>query len=164
MKPRSINKILLAIILVLLVANVVMLYLFIRPQKQWQHRDKSGSDSGMAPVLREKVGFTEKQIADYMNLRSQQKPELRNQFSQMRNVKDAYYKTIFQPVSDSVALSLADSIGYYQKSIDMNMRNYFLQIRQLCTPEQLPQFDSALSRITLKMIGKPSRGNSSSKK
>lgn len=163
MKKQSINKVLLSIILVLLAANIVMLYFLIKPNGSKHHFDeeRTSEDSGMSAVLRKKVGFTEKQIADYMSLRKENRPNIRSQFSQLRTAKENFYNTLYQKTGDSTLNSLADSIALHQKLLDLSMRNYFQVVRQLCTPDQIPKMDSLLKRINSRMIGKSRKNNSS---
>ena len=161
---NPVNKILLIIIVVLLLANLVMLFLFVLPSgKKDFHSRRSDTDSGMAKTLREKVGFTEQQIAGYMELRQKQRPVLKEQFSGLREIKEKFYFTMFEN-KDSVTAIYADSIAQKQKSVDSTMREYLVDIRRLATPEQLPQFDTVMKRTVWRMIGKPRNQKDSNKK
>lgn len=161
---KSVNKILLVIIVVLLVANLVMLFLFVLPSgKKNFHGRRSDTDSGMAQTLREKAGFSEQQIAAYMELRNRQRPVLKGQFSKLRDTKEKYYFSMFEN-ADSVAAVYADSIAQNQKIVDSTMRIYLMDIRKLATPQQLPQFDSVMKKTVWRMIGKPRNQKDSSKK
>lgn len=158
MANRSTNRILLLIIVVLLVTNILMFFLFALPKDKGRHHERrSSQDSGMSEILRDTVGFSSGQVADYMKLRSEERPKLKEYFTNMRTTKEKFYSAITSPVSDSLTLSLADSIGNIQKQIDLHMQQYFIKIRQICTPEQLPAFDSTIMKTVGRMIGRQGR-------
>lgn len=161
---KSVNKILLVIIVVLLIANLAMLFLFVLPsgKKNFQGRHSS-ADSGMASTLRDKVGFTEGQIAGYIALRKSRRPVLKEQFSQLRDIKEKFYFSMFEG-NDSTAALFADSIAIKQKAVDSTMRIYLVDIRKLATSQQLPQFDSVMKKTVWRMIGKPRSSKDSNKK
>lgn len=161
---RSVNKTLLIIIVVLLLANVAMLFMFVLPSGKKSFREKrSEADSGMSATLREKVGFTQKQIADYLELRSKQRPVLKDQFANLRATKEQFYLTIYTG-NDSNAALYGDTLAMRQKNVDSTMRMYFINIRKLCSQEQLPAFDTVMKKMVWRMIGKPGKQKESSKK
>lgn len=162
---RSVNKTLLIIIVVLLLANVVMLFMFVLPsgKKSFREKGSSGEDSGMSATLREKVGFTQKQIADYLELRRKQRPIQKEQFAKLRATKEQFYFTMYEG-NDSSAALYGDSLAMRQKSVDSTMRTYFIDIRKLCTSDQLPAFDTVMKKMVWRMIGKPGKQKEPSKK
>ncbi len=162
---KSVNKVLLIIIVVLLLANIAMVFMFVLPSGKRGYRGDSrlGVDSGMSATLREKVGFTQKQISDYLELRSKKRPALKDQFAKLRTTKEQFYFTMYEG-NDSSAAKYGDSLAMRQKSVDSTMRMYFIDIRKLCTPEQLPQFDTVMKKMVWKMIGKPGKQKDQSKK
>lgn len=161
MATRSTNKILLLIIIVLLITNIMMLILFVLPSQKKKHHERTSNENGFAITLKDSVGFSDEQVAEYLKLRSEERPQLKQYFSGMRSAKEKFYNTLLEPVDDSSMLALADSIGSIQKQTDIHMLNYFNRIRQICTPEQLPAFDSTITRIVNKMIGRQGRNKNS---
>ncbi|MCO6497712.1 MAG: hypothetical protein J5I50_08640 [Chitinophagaceae bacterium] len=163
MSIKSSNKILLLIIGALLITNLVMLFLYVlKPKNQHFEGRFRGQDSGLVPVLRDKVGFDEQQIADYLELRSRQRQRTSETYSGMTEVKERFYFSIFDnQIPDSLINNIADSIANKQKKVDLGMRNYFIEIRGLCKTEQQPAFDSAFKRVIYRMIGMPGMGRQS---
>ena len=71
-----------------------------------------------------------------------------------------FYKLLYSPaISDSLVNADADSIAQKQKTVDMHMFRYFKSIRNICKPEQLPKFDSSITREIGWMVGSHPRGN-----
>jgi len=152
---RTSSVMLLFIIGVLLVTNIAMLFWFVLPTaKSAENVTKiETNDSGMAPILRKDVGFSQEQIKAYQNIRSEQRQEVRQLFRNIRAAKEKFYDQISQNnVPDSLKNLLADSIAYHQKNLDQHMFQYFEKIRSLSTPEQLPRFDTAIRKVVQKMI------------
>ena len=89
-----------------------------------------------------------------MQLRSRQRATGRPLFDSLRISKEKFYALLEQStVSDSIMHNYADKIAMSQKQLDLQMFNYFQQVRKLCTPQQLPQFDSLIKKTVIKMIG-----------
>ncbi len=162
MTTRYTTRVLFLIIILLLVTNVVMLFLFVfSPEKASKNKRHSSSDMSMPALLKDSVGFSEQQLADYQAFRAVERPKLRELFSKMRTTKEEFYKHIYMDNADSTAaIALADSIGMLQRTIDLNMKNYFSQVRKLCTEDQLPAYDSTIKRVIGRMTGISGRSGS----
>ncbi len=166
MASRNTIRALLLIILVLLISNLVILYLFVLSPGVVKNKRANTGREGIATILKDSVGFTPQQVARYNELRSSERTRLKGLFGEMRTTKKKFYKMATPPVSDSVANNLADSIGFIQRKIDLEMRGYFLKIREICEPSQTQAFDSIMSRVIIaRMIGKQnSRGRNNNTK
>lgn len=153
------SKLLIFIIGVLLLTNIAMIFLFVVPARSDKmHHRPSFSDSGMAPVLRNEVGFTAEQIKAYETLRAGQRADVKQLFKDLRKSKENFYNGIYSTnENDSITESRADSIAINQKELDIHMYHYFTQIRKIATPAQLPQFDSSLKKVLTRMIGRSGR-------
>lgn len=155
MTSRYTNKVLFLIVILLLVTNVVMLFLFVfTPKKSERMQRRAAPEASMSVILKDSVGFNEKQMAAYQELRSAERPALREYFGNMRATKEKFYDLIYTPESDSLAHLLADSIGAIQGAIDLNMMNYFSKIRKMCTDDQLPVYDSTIKKVVTRMVGR----------
>ena len=60
-------------------------------------------------------------------------------------------------VPDSVIEAKADIIGKQQKDLDLFVIRHFKDIRTLCTPDQLPKYDSLLPPLIERMTARPER-------
>lgn len=161
MTSRYTNRVLLLIIVVLLITNVIMVMFFVFTPEQKKRSTQITPEAGMTNLLKDSVGFSEKQIADYMDLRSRERPKLKQYFGRMRQNKEKFYSLVTTAGADSVSLQLADSIAILQKEIDMHMRQYFLKIRNICTEDQLPAYDATIAQVVKRMTSRQGNRNRS---
>ena len=83
---------------------------------------------------------------------------VREQFDSIKNTKVAFYNLMYDPsVPDSVLQARADMIGEKQKNLDLFVVKHFKNIRTMCTPEQLPKYDSLLPPLIERMTARPER-------
>jgi protein CpxP len=154
------NRTLIFIITVLLLANIAMLSYFLWFKKQPALADPVGRDNprdgkGIEKNLQDEVGFSEDQLAQYRLMRDSQRKATRPMFEGMRKTKDSLFRMVSnENANDSTINSLADEIARKQKEMDLRMFNYFKKIREVCTPDQRPKYDSLIQRMMRKM-GKP---------
>lgn len=160
------SKMLIIIIGVLLLTNIAMLFLFVLPSGRRGHSDRDAiADSGMAPVLRNEVGFNDEQVNAYKDLRQSNRTEMKQLFKNLRKAKENFYYSIYLPgVSDSILMARADSIAISQKELDLHMYKYFENIRGIATPDQIPKYDTAIKKVLTKMIGRQGRDRSQKSK
>ena len=78
-------------------------------------------------------------------------------YENMRKAKDSLFRLLSYPgTPDSVLNKAGEVIAQRQKELDIETFNHFRRVRTLCTPDQLPQYDSLVIRLIRKM-GKPFR-------
>jgi Spy/CpxP family protein refolding chaperone len=109
--------------------------------------------------LQDSVGFNEQQLTKYDQLRQQNRDNMRPLFEDLGNAKLKFYEYVNKPGADSAAQAAAALIGEKQKALDMAFFNHFRQVRELCTPEQLPKYDSQVQHIIQRMVAPPHRGD-----
>ena len=147
MNQLSRNRVLLTIIAVLLITNVVMLVLFFRMQKPAEKPRTSFTER-----LKTEVGFTAEQMAVYEPKKKAFWSRMRERFDEIKKTKEDFYFLMYDPnVNDSVLNVKADSIGNQQKELDLFVIRHFKDVRKMCTPEQLPKYDSLLPSIVERM-------------
>lgn len=155
MNQLSRNKILVSIIAILLVTNLVMLVLFFKVCK---HSEKAQKKLGFTEKLRTEVGFTSEQMSVYEPGKTEFWKEYRDRFEEIKKTKEDFYFQMYDStITDSVLESKAEVIGDQQKEIDLHVVRYFKEVRKLCTPKQLPKYDSLLPAIVERMTARPSR-------
>lgn len=160
------NKILIIIIGFLLLTNVAMLIFFVLPDKS-RHRDREwrNKHKSFSEMLKQDVGFTDQQYAQYQDRREQQRQTVRKEFGNIRKLKKNYYDLLFHPAAtDSVIHAYGDSLSQKQQWLDSRLFFYFKDLRKIATPEQLPKFDSAVQVTLNRMIGTAPRNRSAGKK
>lgn len=156
------NKSLIFIIIFLLLTNIAVLgyFLWYKQTDKPPERDKR---NGIAADLQKEVGFNDQQIAQYKQLKDEQWKKFKPMLEDIRKAKDSLYRLLSnESVNDSVINMTAELIGQKQKAIDLQAFTHFKQIRALCTPEQLPKYDTLIQRMMRKM-GKPPRRNEQGK-
>jgi len=154
MNQLSRNKVLLTIIAVLLLTNIVMLVLFLRIKPVQQEAKKLG----FTEKLKNQVGFTPQQLAVHEAKKKAFWASVRERSAEIKKTKEDFYHYMYDPsVPDSVVEAKANIIGDQQKQLDLFVIRYFKYIRTLCTPEQLPKYDSLLPLLIERMTTRPER-------
>ena len=152
--PR--NRNLLIIIGVLLLTNIAVLVYFLGQKKPATSHDEGRSS--VSEMLQKEVGFNDEQTAKYKQLKEKQRETIRPMYDDMRKAKDNLFRLLRYPgTSDSLLNKVSDAIAQKQKAIDLQTFNHFKSVRELCTPEQQPKYDSMVLRMFSKM-GRPSHG------
>jgi protein CpxP len=157
------TKVLIFVIMVLLVANVAMLLSFgmKKPEKQNEH---GRGPNVMSSILQEQVGFSNQQMDKLKDLRKQHWDKMHQLFEVMRQAKIGFYQNISKPeISDSTLQTEAAKIGETQQAIDIQTFRNFRELRALCTPEQLPRYDSLIPGVIQNMWF-PHRGSQGKEK
>lgn len=148
------NKSLVSIIIFLLITNVAMLVFFLVLNNPAQ-KSRGHDQNGMAGMLQKEVGFSQSQLATYQSLRKEQLDSIHMLFDGLRKSKMDFYSMIYSSgVGDSALNNDANLIAEKQKVLDVKMFNYFKQVRNICTPEQLQKFDSSIKKVFIRMTGR----------
>ena len=149
------NKSLISIIIFLLITNIAMLVFFLVLNKPTQ-KDSHGRDqNGMSGMLQKEVGFSKDQLDTYQSLRKNHMDTVHALFDDLRKSKMDFYNLIYSSqVSDSSLNKAADVIAERQKTLDLHMFNHFKMVRNICTPDQLPKFDSTIQKVFVRMTSK----------
>ncbi|MEI9943699.1 MAG: hypothetical protein WDN26_05705 [Chitinophagaceae bacterium] len=146
------NKTLVFIIAVLLLSNIALLYFFVW-KDQGKKQDNKSFREYMVETLKKEVGFNDGQIAQYEEMSAKHKEAMKSLFDDIKAEKDSLYKLLLQPqLVDSVVNHHLNMIGEKQRSIDQKIFSHFLSLREVCTAEQRPKYDSLVQRMTRKMI------------
>ena len=154
MNQLSRNKVLLTIIAILLITNVVMLVLFLRMKPH----EREPKRLGFTEKLKNQVGFSQQQMAVFEPKKKVFWTRVREKFDEIKKTKEDFYKFMYDPsVPDSVIEAKADMIGKQQKDLDLFVIRHFKDIRTLCTPDQLPKYDSLLPPLIERMTARPER-------
>jgi len=148
------NRIYVLLIGLLLLSNLALVGFFVlnKPEKRPDaHRDRPSSI--MRESLKKDVGFNDQQMAEYDKIIQAHRAQMRPVFEDITHTKENFYRLLSQPSTpDSVLNSTASLIGEKQKLIDMKIFLHFQNLRQLCTPEQRPAFDSLVQKVVQRMI------------
>jgi protein CpxP len=157
------NRSLIVIITVLLLTNIAVLGYFLWFKKQPEltagtkktESQPHDERKGIEGPLQDSVGFNENQLVQYRQMRDEQRKAIKPMFEDMRKMRDSLFRLISnEKVDDAVVNSLTGAIAQTQKDLDLRMFNYFKKLRGVCTPDQLPKYDSVILRMMNRM-GRP---------
>lgn len=148
------NKSLISIIVFLLLTNIAMLIFFLFLGNT-SRRGHGREENFFSNILQKEVGFNDNQITAYKKLKEEQMHKMKPLFEDIRNAKDNFYKLVYtNPLPDSIFNANAAAIGTKQAALDMQMFQNLKAIRNLCTPEQQPKFDSSIKTVVARMTGR----------
>ena len=150
------NKSLISIIVFLLLTNIAMLIFFLflgNTNRRAIHGIRD--ENFISNILQKEVGFSDNQINAYKKVKEEQMHKIKPLFEDIRTAKDSFYKLLYtNPLHDSTLNATAAIIGKKQMALDMQMFQNLKSIRNLCTPEQLPKFDSSIRNVVARMTGR----------
>lgn len=153
MNNISRNRVLLTIIGVLLITNLIVVIIFFN-----HHCTDQPHQPGFTERLKKEVKFTPEQLKIFEPKKKIFWDEMHRRLDQMKQTKESFYRQLYDPsIPDSVIDAKAQTIGDEQKQIDVQVLKHFKDLRTLCTPEQLPKFDSLLPMIVQRMTAPPGR-------
>lgn len=159
--PEKRTRSLIYIIVFLFITNIVMLATFIL-NKDNRRVSRSADNNLVGSFLKTDLQFSETQMTAYEKLRKEHFDSAAPLFENIRTAKNNFYDNIYHDESpDSAINTLAAVIGEKQVAVDKHMLQYFKNIRALCTPAQLPRFDSSFKNVVEKITFRRLRKNSS---
>ena len=142
MSPAPRSRLLLILIGILLVTNIILIGLLVlKPiQKKGIRGDKFGM---ITSFLQNEMAFSKTQLKQYDSLNNGHKLQMKVLFDSIRKDKALQFKKLTaENFSDSAISTTAELASRKQKGIELVMFTYFKNIRNLCSPQQLPKFDS----------------------
>lgn len=165
MNNASKNRTLLFIIAFLMLTNIAVVVYFLRQPESKTGKEATppaqgqpGGRNGIATQLQKEVGFSEQQIAQYKDMKAAHWKIAKPLFDAMQKSKDSLYELVKQPTVDEALLQQrAENISERQKALEIQGFRHFKEVRGLCTPEQLPRYDSLLKKI-INRKGRPQSG------
>ncbi len=142
------SKIFLVIIAILLISNISLLIFFLQkkgPDSPAKRPDRKEYISGF---LKKEIGFNQQQLLQYDSLSDGQTKIMKSFFENMRNKKKQQFQQLVAgDFSDSSINRLADESAATQKQMEVQMFNHIRSVRQLCSPNQLPKFDTSFVKV-----------------
>ena len=127
-------------VLALLAINTGLLaFLFLRKPPQLPRGGPAGGQNGPKQVIMDKLHFDEKQVARYEVLIEQHRASVKPLNEEIMGTKSQLYATL---ADESIAGkdSLVNRLGDLQMRIENAHYEHFLEIKQLCTTQQLADF------------------------
>ncbi|MEO7446136.1 MAG: hypothetical protein ABIT96_03460 [Ferruginibacter sp.] len=142
------NTLYLWLIGILFIANIAMLAFFLLHKKPEGHSGREDRQNMIAKFLHDDINFTDAQVADYRMLSNRHMEKMKNMFDSLGNTKDQQFKNLAaNDFSDSIMAEQANASGHNQERIELQMFQHLKNIRAICTPAQLPAFDSLFVKV-----------------
>jgi len=152
MPSFSKTQILIFIIIILLMVNIAMVLSFGMKTPSKTEADKPRRPNPIAFTLKEKVGFSEQQMQKIEELKKAHREKMHKLFEDVRKSKIDFYEHVNQDtIADSTIQHLSSDIGRKQQAIELQAFKNFRELRALCTPEQLPRYDSLMPQVIRNM-------------
>jgi len=112
---------------------------------------------GPRNVIIKRLGFDNDQVAKYDELIKWHRYEIDNADGQIIKLKNTLYLGLTKPTDRSQTDSIISEIAGVRKHIEEVHYKHFLDIRALCKPEQLTEFDELTSDMA--SLFAPERGH-----
>ena len=114
-----------------------------------------GREAMVSEFLKKDIGFNPAQLQQYDTLSKKQHEQIGPLFDEARKNKEDQLKQLAAAgFTDSAINIAAGQSSEKQKNIETNMFRHIREIRTICTPDQLPKFDS----LVYKIVGKRGDG------
>ena len=148
------SRALVAIIIFLLLSNIAILAFFLfYSDGRKSYRGKEDRNA-VSVFLQKEIGFNKQQMDEYQKLKTAHMQSIKPLFDDIRSAKESFYDLLYiNNAADSTINKAAGIIGEKQMALDVQMFNHFKNIRNLCTPEELPKFDTLFKKVVQKMTG-----------
>ncbi len=151
---NSRNRVLISLVVFLLLTNIAMLLYFTvfnKPGGRPPRGDRRGGP--ITTFLQNEAGFSKEQMDMLDSLKKQHRTVSKPLFDALGKSKDDFYQLLGKPgITDSTLTAAAAEIGKKEAALDLQFFQNFISIRKLCTPQQLPAFDSAMPSLVTKMM------------
>ena len=148
------SKVFLAIIGILLVANIALVSFFLLKKDNCRHEKRPDKKAMISAFLENEIGFDTVQLKQYDTLSDRHKENMKGMMDSLRTPKDQQFKVLAAAnFSDSVMNMVAQQSAASQKTMELHMFNHLKNIRMLCMPAQLQKFDSLFGKMLNKRGG-----------
>ncbi|MCB0514700.1 MAG: hypothetical protein R2798_04255 [Chitinophagales bacterium] len=145
------NTFQIALIIGLLIANILLVSFL------WLGRNHHFRDIENRPrnAVIEKLGFDDAQIAQYDQLIATHRQQIHQNDSLMLLQKEQLYAYLNKTPNTAAVDSLTTEMGILQKNTEKIHFQHFMDIKNICTPEQLPKFELFTQEINRIFSSKP---------
>lgn len=146
MKTESRSKWLVLIVFILIITNAVSLFFLLNNRKQ----DSRGEHrrSAIKNFLKNDVGFSEAQLTAFDSMSQSHRNSIRPLYDGLAKKRESILgEAAHQNFQDSSIRIAAKEISESQVTFEEGMLNHLREIRSICTPDQLPRFDSGFYKL-----------------
>jgi periplasmic protein CpxP/Spy len=136
------TKLLTIAVIGLLLLNLGMIGVLFFTKPEFPMMDQGPRGEGPKKIIIERLHFDEQQQKEYELLVNEHKSKTQELHTASRAMHDELYLLLkSEPVDESKASSIIQSIADNQKSVEELNLNHFQKIKALCKPEQIKDFN-----------------------
>jgi|AntRauMFilla1563_2_1112583.scaffolds.fasta_scaffold03715_4 hypothetical protein len=137
------SKLLTFAVIALFLINIITLsFLFFKGPRP-EGREKPNPRD----IVIHKLDFDDTQIASYEELIKKHKASIENLDRNIKKSKNNLYKQLSFPENKSVTDSILNKLNLYKSEIELVHYNHFLDIKKLCKPEQLDNYNELTHKL-----------------
>ncbi len=143
------SKVFLSIIAILVVANIIMIALFLQkkeePVKQSYRQNKKAY---ITAFLQKDIGFNQQQLQQFDTLSNHHQERTRGMYEKIKGNKEEQFKQLVAGnFTDSTINAIAEQSATAQKAMEVMSFNHLKNIRLICKPGQLQKFDAMFGKV-----------------
>jgi protein CpxP len=148
------NKLFMFLIGALLVTNIVLIFFLINGRGPHPGGPPPHRGEGPKNLIIERLHFDEKQVGEYDKLIQEHRKNINDQDLALMNLKNSLYKNLQAEENKTVTDSLINQMGTIQNKIEHIHYAHFEDIKKLCKPEQLKDFNELANELS-QIFGPP---------
>lgn len=143
---RISNKILITILVILLVSNLTLLWLFL-DRDSARKRSGRGNRSPVEYVTKE-LDLNKEQSAQFARLWEENNQSNKPLYDSIRIYRESLYKNLeASPQPDSTINTTTDRIAGFEKQLALNNYAHFRKLSAICSAEQQVKLDTMLKKM-----------------
>lgn len=136
------SKLLTFAVIALFLINIITLSFFIfKAPKERGQRNETPPKHSPKSIVVDKLHFDKEQVVKYDELIKQHSESISEIDNKIIALKNSLYKNLSNPENKEVTDSLFLQIASNQTTIERLHYNHFLDIKKLCKPEQIEDFN-----------------------
>ncbi len=138
------NKLLIFLIAGLLLSNILLVVFMMKGRG---HADGPNNHPMPRKIIIERLHFDENQIKQYDELIQQHRKNITEREKSLMDLKNNLYSTLKAEENKTVTDSLINSISKIQKEIEYVHYAHFGDIKTLCKPEQIKDYNELVNEL-----------------
>ena len=144
---NSVNKVLAAAVIVLLLANIAMVIMMIKGRNKPDEKH-TGNRQGPMEMMIKEVGMSEQQQKDYQQLREEHMKQIHPMFDSLRAAKAAYFSLAKRAdVNDSMITAYHKKVTDLETQVDRFTLEHFRSVRALFDTAQQRKYDEFVTKM-----------------
>ena len=136
------SKLLITSVVILAILNIVLVVILALGHSQHPPRKMDGPKQ----IVIEKLNFDENQIEAYEELITKHRENIANKEDEMRKAKEALYHSLSNE-NQNKKDELIAKINILQKDFENIHYHHFLDIKKLCKPEQIKNYNELTNEL-----------------